>query len=263
MRVFFYMSDHQKLTPEQKREPMNWINANTAFTSQCSPETTITLFRDEEWFKVFMHETFHNLGLDFSAFDNETRLADAAILRHYTVDITDLRLYETYCEMWAEIMNTMFIAHLTTRTTDFETVFRKMEKLLNAERIWSMFQCVKVLQHHQLLYSHVLKHPTIVGVNKPVNKYNEKTNAFCYYVLKSILMFNIDDFVQWVAKNNGRSLQFIETNVISYATLIADHTQSSDYMTMIDNIEKWFAQHSPHNKGFIMNTMRMTVSEMS
>ena len=191
MRLFFYMSDHLKITPQQQKAPVNWINANTAFTTLCSPTTDITLFREEEWFKVFIHETFHNLGLDFSRYDRETTAADAAVLQHYTVKIADLRLYETYCEMWAEILNTMFIAHATTRIKgDFDTVYRKMDKLLRAERIWSMFQCVKVLHHHQIVYSHILRHPIIHhntntgGSDAPSSSYTEKTNAFCYYVLK-------------------------------------------------------------------------------
>jgi hypothetical protein len=66
MNLHFYFTDHMKRLGSVDLEALDMIHVNTAFTTSCSNETDIYLFRREEWFKVFIHETFHNLGFDFS-----------------------------------------------------------------------------------------------------------------------------------------------------------------------------------------------------
>lgn len=264
MNLFFYMTDHIKTKPAQKKEAMNWIHANTAFTTQCSPTTNITLFREEEWFKVFIHETFHNMGLDFSSFASGTQIADRLVLQQYSVNISDLRLYETYCELWAEIMNTMIISYMTTRDKhDFASILIKMEKMLKMEKIWSVFQCVKVLHHHQLRYSDVLAAPVLSrsdSIHRSI--YHEKTNAFCYYVLKSILMVHLDEFIQWVAiKNTTLQFKLTDQNTEAYALLVINFYKSPMFLKYVELIEEWY-KSNPNNTSFIANTMRMTVNEI-
>ena len=269
LHMYFYMSDHLKVKPLVLKEPMNWVNANTAFTTHCQPATNITLFREEEWFKVCIHETFHCLGLDFSAFDQGAKVADQAILRHFNkniINIADLRSYETYCEMWAEILNTMFIAHETTREIgDFDTILNKMEKMLRVEQVWSGFQCVKLLDHFQLKYADIINITNTTNNPNNINhKYHEKTNAFCYYVLKTILLFHLDDFIKWVAtKNPAKSIRFELTtqNTLSYAELITSLHNSPDFVRFIAGFDGWFANNAS-NRGTIMDTMRMTVNEL-
>lgn len=269
LHMYFYMSDHLKVKPVVLKEPMNWVNANTAFTTHCQPATNITLFREEEWFKVCIHETFHCLGLDFSAFDQGAKAADQAIMRHFNknnVNIADLRSYETYCEMWAEILNTMFIAHDVTREIgDFDTILNKMEKMLRVEQVWSGFQCVKLLDHFQLKYADIINITNTTNNPNNINhKYHEKTNAFCYYVLKSILMFHLDDFIKWVAtKNPAKSIRFELTtqNTLSYAELMTSLHNSPGYLRFIAGFDGWFANNAS-NRGTIMDTMRMTVNEL-
>ena len=35
----------------------------------CRETSEITIYREEEWIKVLIHELFHNLNLDFSSMD--------------------------------------------------------------------------------------------------------------------------------------------------------------------------------------------------
>ena len=46
-------------------EPIN-INGGVSNVCVKNSLSEIVIFRREEWFKVLIHETFHNYGLDFS-----------------------------------------------------------------------------------------------------------------------------------------------------------------------------------------------------
>jgi hypothetical protein len=63
--IYFYFTSLEKKLPESNIHILDERHINTAFTTTCPKDSEIVIFRHEEWFKVFIHETFHNLGLDF------------------------------------------------------------------------------------------------------------------------------------------------------------------------------------------------------
>ena len=68
--IFLYLTSLEKKLPTSNIDILDQINVNTAFTSTCPSDSEIVIFRKEEWFKVFIHETFHSFGLDFSDMNN-------------------------------------------------------------------------------------------------------------------------------------------------------------------------------------------------
>ena len=62
LNIYIYLSSSLKQLPTSNII-LNKEHANTAFTRLCSE---IIIYRQEEWFKVFIHETIHNFNLDFS-----------------------------------------------------------------------------------------------------------------------------------------------------------------------------------------------------
>ena len=109
MKIYLFLTDLLKGLPTSQK-PLGSMNVNTAFTTSCQENTQILLYRYEEWFKVFIHETLHCLGLDFSHQEHAHHEVDKQILEMYRGcdPQLDVRLYETYCEMWAEIVNALF-----------------------------------------------------------------------------------------------------------------------------------------------------------
>jgi hypothetical protein len=84
------------------------IHINGGVSNICELNGNIIVYRKEEWFKVFVHETMHNYGLDFSQMD----ITGANILLHKMFTIQkDVKIYESYCEVWARIMNIVFEAY--------------------------------------------------------------------------------------------------------------------------------------------------------
>jgi len=255
MTIFLYMTDHIKLLPP-KGHSIDKINANTAFTTPCSHSTDIHLFRQEEWFKVFIHETFHNLGLDFSTM-SQTKV-EPHILTMFPLNIPDIRIFESYCEVWAELMNIMFSVYWHSKNKgDINKILDKMEDLMQLERTFSMFQCTKVLHNYGLTYSDIYQTSTHKANLGKLGNYKEETNAFAYYVLKPILFFHLNEFIEWSIKHNGMTMDFKKTptNIMKYAGLIKELYDSPEYIEYMTQIEQLYKD----NGKFEYKTLRMTI----
>jgi hypothetical protein len=237
-------TSHKNVTFQTESPLVDQIHANTAFTTSCSHTNSIFIYRKEEWFKVLLHESFHCLGLDFSGIG--TQESNQMILSQFPglSPSVDVRLYETYCEMWAEIINLLFLCGPSTircksakytpplskrrsqKGVSRDVGFHCVVRLLQYERVYSVFQAGKLLRHYGLKYTDLFE---------PTHSYREKTQAFSYYVLKSILMWNIDAFLQWCLANNPTpySLEFAKSKVAEYAGLIESKSRDASYMDAV------------------------------
>jgi hypothetical protein len=248
MSIHLYFTDYMKTLSKTKSEPLNTVHVNTAFTTSCSPSTDIFLFRREEWFKVLIHETFHNLGLDFSSMNNDA--ANSMISNIFPVT-GDIRLFETYCEMWAEIMNAVFVSFSTTTKSGIN----KIRSILGSESVFSAFQCVKILEHYDLTY-HDMTSSQLRSVG--LQKYKEKTYVLSYYLIKSVLMTHVNDFIEWCLDHNGDTLNFKKTpdNIEDFVRLITKLYKTPKHLELIDSSEKI---NLPSVDEFVRHTLRMTV----
>ena len=112
LKIFIYHTSLLKNLPNSNIEILNENNVNTAFTRTCPSDSEIVVFRKEEWFKVFMHETFHNFGLDFS--NMNLSICNQKILSLFPVS-SDVNLYESYTEFWARMMNVLFCSFINMK----------------------------------------------------------------------------------------------------------------------------------------------------
>jgi hypothetical protein len=176
---------------------------------------------------------------------------------------SDVNLFETWCEMWGELFN--IIIYVTLRYRDNPThastptptpkILEEIKRALTYEQMFSLFQCVKVLQHQELHYEDICRGSQVAS------SYNENTNVLSYYVIKSILMFFVDDFFGFMKKNNQSSLVFVNSmeNIRDYCLLIKKKYNNPIYVSEIHKIEKWY--ESVLDYGIENITLRMTVLE--
>ena len=251
--VYFYLTAHKKTIPSLKSEVIDTIHANTAFTTSCMETTEINLYRKEEMFKVFIHESFHNMGLDFSQYREANETAKQVVQSIFPVS-SEMCIYETYCEMWAEIINVVIEDVLShPRRRGFETAWPIIVRNINAERRFTMFQTAKILTHNGVKYADLMI---------PGNAYRENTEAFCYFVLKSIMMFHCDAFLSWCFKNNNGGIQFASKNTKKYAQdLIAGYYNDPHYVEALNKTQEHFVKNRAKIPQFIRNTLRMTIIE--
>jgi hypothetical protein len=105
INIYLYFTSLLKHLPNSNVQVLDENNVNTAFTTTCPKDSEVVVFRKEEWFKVLIHESFHNFGLDFSGMNNDD--VNQCILDIFPVN-SKVNAYESYTEFWAEIINALF-----------------------------------------------------------------------------------------------------------------------------------------------------------
>ena len=245
LAVYWYLTGHQKRLPSSKGAAVDEEHANTAFTMACpvGAANGIYIFRKEEWFKVFIHETFHSLGLDFARMPEES--ANQALFSIFPVRC-DFRFYEAYTETWATILHSLILAMESKGS-----IYPKLENYLQKERMFSLFQKAKLLSHHHFKYEHLC-------LTSTAGRYRENTQAFSYFILKSIMLFHYNDFIEWCAHKNKGIIAFkkIPSNVLSLVDFVRNNHKEVEYTKALESIENWIS--TSRYKGPEMETMRMT-----
>jgi hypothetical protein len=141
-------------------------HVNTGFSYPCR---SLVVYRKQEWFKVFIHECFHYLALDEG-------IAEKIRLDMFTLSF-DVSLRETFCEMWARILQASLLGGI-----------RK-------ERTYAVRNMVRVLRHCGMVYS------DLWGAKGET--YQEQTNVFAYVMLTAVLFHNVEAFTSACPKFHG------------------------------------------------------------
>lgn len=270
LNIYLLLTDAKKQLPESPADGLvgnglveiDMVHANTAFTTSCSPKNDIFIFRREEWFKVFMHETFHCFGLDFSAYSNSD--SNKCILSIFpAIDPNlDVRLYETFCEMWAELFHMLFCLFYVPldgdgdKSKDGCIPFSKQRFIstLSNERIFSIYQSNKLLRYSGYTYKDLFATPM-----RGQPYYTEKTPAFSYYVIKSLMLWNLDMFIDWCLKyakvvESSPPIQFDKNNIAKYCDFVRELTRNDKrYRRAVE--KRWHPKRRSFN---VAKTLRMT-----
>ena len=199
--VYIFLTAEKKELPEEGGL-IQTKNANSGFSGICAKNGEIVLFREEEWMKVLIHESIHNLGLDF-AFSDQSGF-EREISRIFPVRIKNPEWNEMYTEVWAEIINVALIAlSYCDPFPGFESFSLYFQGLIQLEVVYSILQVAKILTYYNTSYDDLYKR----------EKYwNQETHVFEYYVLKTILIANWTEFLCWVYEQNNDLVKFCYFN---------------------------------------------------
>lgn len=263
LNIYFYMTSLEKNLPDTNINILDENNVNTAFTTTCPRDSEIVVFRKEEWFKVFIHETFHNFGLDFSMMNNE--IVNECILNIFKVN-SQVNSYEAYTEFWAEITNACFCSfHTIINKNDFTDFLSNFEFYINFERTYSIFQLVKILDFMGLTYKDLYfnsKHYEIVRENL----YKENTNVLSYYVIKTVLLNNYQGFLIWCNKHNLSLLNFKKTigNLREFCKFVEKNYKKQSLLDDIHNTEIFLSKikRKKEDYKYILSNLRMSICEL-
>jgi hypothetical protein len=235
MNIYIYMTDQKKILPNAGEE-IEQIHVNTAFTTSCKTTTEIHLFRAEEWFKVFIHETFHALGLDFSEVGTSISI-NTTMGRVFALHpVPDFLLFEAYTELMAEIINIMF------KSPSWEACSVAITK----QQKFSIYQACKILHFTGLSYSNLIR--------GNAQNYREKSPVFSYYIIKSVLLFFLDDFAEWCKIYNTNALLFNHNNIPAFCNFIKEHAARPEFVSVIEQVQA-------HANGKYDASLRMTAPD--
>ena len=256
INVIIYLSEHTRKLPKDKLSIIDCENVNGGYTTCCTKKPEIIVYRQEEWFKVLIHESIHAFGLDFCNFD--VKNLTHKVFEFFPVKV-DLLLFETYAELWADILNIYFISfnHCHNNFSQLKQLF---SYYYNIELHFQIFQMNKILHFMNLKYEDLYKNNK-ESIIKRNGFYRENTNVFCYYIIKSILFFNLSTFLNWAKYNNNTYIMFNKSD--RNLELFVKNIQESYKKKTLTNFIKVVFDHynSKYNnkKNIIQTTLRMSM----
>ena len=297
LNIYLYLSDFKKILPDNNVTILDAHHVNSGFSTVCIENSSIVIYRKEEWFKVFIHETMHNFGLEFSTLNIEN--ANKKLKDIFPVSFNIL-LFESYCEFWARTINILFKCYfekndirenknliiqskklrktrknkINVLSIQEENFIKCFYDLLNKEIQFSIYQCIKVLDFMGLDYDIITSNSDTAYITVKM-LYKEKTNVFPYYIITAIIISNFNTFMLWCKSNNSNILQFTQTNesINNFVNFIKENYRNNELLEKIIHTEKILHDHiniyqidsnnNENNKikdyNLLLNTMRMTI----
>uniref|UniRef100_A0A6C0KIP2 Uncharacterized protein n=1 Tax=viral metagenome TaxID=1070528 RepID=A0A6C0KIP2_9ZZZZ len=277
LKIYCYMTSYLKVLPGSILTTLSADNCNSAITYSCKENNEICIYRKEEFFKVFIHETFHALGLDFSRV-NDKKLNDN--LKSLFPIKSKININEAYCEFWATIINNIFVSYTLLDHKKINDFILYLDFFNNFERIFSLFQMYKILRFMGLFYSDLYNN-TSTSIYLRHHMYNEETNVFAYYIIKTILFYNYEDFIILCNSMNINTFRFsgYSGNLTRIYDFVKKHYKNPKmrenmidikdiYNELIDDDKKENdklqvnKKHTKKNNRKIIGTTRMTLTEL-
>jgi hypothetical protein len=250
LTLYLYFTNLIKQLPSHKSIVLDKCHINTAFTYTCPGDAEIVLYRKEEWMKVFIHETFHTFGLDFSSMSQDS--IPSFIHSHFRIQISPC-LYESYTEFWGEIIHMLFLSysfHPENKTLFIQSFYN----ILNIEINHTLLQVNKIFHHMNLHYLHFLSKTLTI-------QYKENTPVFSYYIIKSILLFHFNDFIAWCGENNSNKIICFTKNNITLQNYLFFIKKYYKKQLFLEKLNKYYNIIKKIKDPFIQKNLRMTAIE--
>jgi len=183
------------VTPKHVNGGFTYVTnaTNDAYTSVAN----IYIYRREEFPKVMLHELIHHSYIDVS---NNPKFNNTFINKLKTICIitnnTSFLPNEGIVEAWALILQSLFISY--EYNIPFNTI-------INIEQKWSAKQTSRLLFYKN-------------NRNDNHSDWEETSNSYCYFVIKTFLISNIDNFINNL--NNNTLDTYLLLNIQNYLSKI-------------------------------------------
>ena len=270
LNIFIYLTDFKRIIPDNNYTILGSYNVNGGFTTTCDKNSEIVVYRKEEWFKVLIHEAFHNLGLDFSKMN--TNQFHSKIKQIFPIN-SKFNIFESYCEFWARILNSAFCSYNVIDNKNDKDAFKTfLDFFIQIERLFSLFQCNKILKFLGISYQNLYETDNGSHIARE-NLYKEKTNVFAYYIVTAFLLDNYVNVMNWCNKNNLSCFKFnnSQRNLDLFYNLIENSYKRNEFlknlMCVSNYASKLNKKTNKNNKlannqiNNIFKTTRMTIME--
>jgi len=244
LTVDIYLTSFKKKMP-RFGEAFTSSHVNSALTYICNKHGEIIIYREEEWFKVLLHECIHSYCLDFSGADQ--RLMKSYLFKTFPIQVQDALYSETYAEVWAEIMNCAILSfHQIQKPSHYREFSLYLNFYMQVEIVHSIFQANKILSRYYLSFRQLREKYT---------QWTQETHVYEYHIMKTILLFSFDKFLIWCHKHNGSDLipfKNTGTNIMLLCDLIKESFENKDFLSKVKKIET-------RNNG---DKLRMSINEI-
>ena len=233
MTSYIYLTPSVRKFYPPYKTTLGQYNVNGGYTYVCITDGHIVIYRKEEWFKVFIHETFHAYGMDFATHGRIKSCNNMLQLTFAGIPMNNVQIFEAYAEIWARLVYIM----LRDYVTNANRFIKYVEKSIKQEQLFSMIQTVKILSYMDLTYDGIFDSNSLV-------KYKETTNIFAYYIVVGILLNSCDSFLQLCLECNKTKIYKINKPNKIYQTkfckFIINHCNDTNILKRIKTAENKF-----------------------
>lgn len=238
------------LTDMEKYVDINDIilTNNQVNTGSTIRKEIINIWRIEELQKVLFHELIHYIGYDIV--DNNDTINDQLLKKIKMCKWCFIRANESYVDCIAIIMNSVYNSykHVGKNYSTVSWIFNIFFKI---DIYYTLYQTSNILY--------------LNGYNKIDEIYEKEftqySNAMSYYIIKSALLFNINDTLDFFMKQSN-TFRFNDTigNVNKYYKLIIRSLDNISYKKTINDMIGYIKNNiNMKNKKI---SMRMTCIDM-
>jgi hypothetical protein len=234
--LVFGMTDYKKKIHDYD-DYKDFVNSNIIFkpiyinSGSSYRGKYINMWRKEEFYKVLIHELIHFLEIDIKFIQDSKKIED------YLRTKINLTGYcnpsEIYTESLAVILNTIYICS--------KLKYINFNKMLNKEVRFSLLQVIKLLE--------------MTKSNPDKIKISQTTDICSYFIFKTVLLLDIDNFIKFVRPNldfDSRPEEFIKLLESNFPKFI-NELKKIQKDNLIDLIKK---------KKSLLLSMRMTLLEI-
>jgi hypothetical protein len=250
LTINIFLLKNKKELPSLHSEMLDTKHVNTAYATVCAPEGDIVIYRKEEWFKVFIHETFHAYGLDFGIIENNKIRSE--LLKVLKIK-SNMYVFETYTETWATLWHIAYKSYEIQKNINITDFYNFYIYYLSIEQIHSIIQSIKILDYMKLTYNDLFL---------TNNNFKENTNVFNYYILKTIMLYNCNDYIYFCNKHNNKLLNFKPThnNINIFINFIIKLLKNNKTMKIFKSGERLYKTGKKINNYYLNKSLRMTIS---
>ena len=211
------------------------INVNSG---SCFRKILVNIWREEELEKVLFHELLHFYECDFHTHNTNYKIIKSYISSKFEIQDDD-KSNESINEMMAILLHMIYQS---------ERLHMNLDMIYGYEIFFSMFQMAKIISFYKgTSYSSLFKsNPNHIIIK-------QTTSVLSYYIIKCILLFNINSTLDFLDKVN---LKLENNNIITYKKYIETIIDNKDIEVLVDKLIKIYNEIDSDK--FISRNLRMS-----
>jgi hypothetical protein len=211
------------------------INVNSG---SCYRRILVNIWREEELEKVLFHEILHFYECDFHMHNSNYNIIKSFISSKFEIQNDD-KSNESINEMMAILLHMIYQS---------ERLKLDLDMIYGYEIFFSMFQMAKIISFYNgSSYSSIFKsNPNHIIIK-------QTTSVLSYYIIKCILLFNINSTLDFLDQVN---LKIDENKIILYKEYLETIIDNKDIGILVDKLIKIYNEIDSGN--FISRNLRMS-----
>lgn len=198
------------------------VNSGVTFTSASSID--VFIFREEEVFKVMLHEFIHAFGLDYGGlYQYEIDAAEKRLMDQWKVN-KPLRVNESFTDTWACLLNICIFTRM------YVLLFNHQQLESERQCLHVLFECERkyILEKAGEVWRHLQSQKKLLG-----GHVKEDSHVISYYIFKAYNFYTMENFLQTFFNDKNA----IDHSDQTYDDYVDSLFQSNPRMFLIE--KKW------------------------